>query len=129
MLDTNIASAIINQNKMVLEKITAMPNHWLSISAITAAELKFGGARRPEATNLRKRIQTFLMGMNILPFSDEDATAYAQLKALASSSGRSLSDMDMLIAAQAFSRQLILVTADRAFSHIHQLSIENWLTP
>lgn len=127
LLDTNAASAIIHQQEAIRQHVMRHPPHTLHISVITSAELRFGIERRPEAVNLQRRVREFLARISILPFLDEDAAAFAKLRRLSTAQGKNLTDMDMLIAAHAYSRNLILVTSDKAFSQIPQLRIADWM--
>lgn len=126
LLDTNAASAVIQQHEVMRAHIMSHPPDSLHISVITAAELRHGIERRPEAVNLRRRVHAFLARISILPFVDEDSTAFARLRVLSSKQGKTLSDLDMLIAAHAYSRDMTLVTADRAFMHIPHLRLVDW---
>lgn len=129
LLDTNIASAIINQNKNIEQKILELPLNSLHISSITSAELKYGMARRPEAIQLKNRILNFLERVEVLSFDDKDASAFSELKSNLQNQGKNLSCMDILIASHVLSRGLILVTADQAFFNFKSdLKIENWLS-
>lgn len=129
LLDTNAASAVIQQHEVMRAYIMNHPPDSLHISVITAAELHYGIERRPEAVNLRRRVHAFLARISILPFVDDDSTAFARLRVLAARQGKSLSDLDMLIAAHAYSRDMTLVTADRAFAHIPHLRLADWTMP
>ena len=65
--------------------------------------------------------------MRILPWSSKEAAAYGDLRARLEAAGINLSAMDMMIAAQAIAAGAVLVTSDKAFSHIRGLhGIENW---
>lgn len=127
LLDTNMASAVITQKEAVLKKMAPLSMNLFHLSALSAAEILYGLARRPEALRLRSRVQAFLQQVDIISFTAADAVVYAQLKAQGQSQGRNLAEMDMLIAAHAHSRGLILLTADSAFKHMPGLQVENWL--
>ena len=65
-----------------------------------------------------------------LDFDESAAAAYGRLRSSLEAGGTPVGPNDMLIAAQAISADLILVTAnEREFSRIEGLRIENWRLP
>ena len=128
MLDTNTASYVIKGNiPSVRKRLRNTPPHQVCVSSITAAELLRGAAKRPEAVKLPAVINDFLARVTVLPWREEEAMAYAQLRTLIESQGKSLGCMDMLIAAHCRSIEATLVTNDKAFKQINfALNIEDW---
>ncbi|SEG62618.1 tRNA(fMet)-specific endonuclease VapC [Bryocella elongata] len=99
----------------------------IAISTITEAEVRYGLARKPGATQLHKLVNEFLANLQVLPWDSAAAAAYAALREDLSRRGRTLSALDMLIAAHALSAGAVLVSADGAFSHaMPPLRTENW---
>jgi tRNA(fMet)-specific endonuclease VapC len=107
--------------------LLAVPMHSLGISAITAGELAFGLAKRPEAVALRAAVHEFLRRVDVLPWNAAVAQTYGRLRAQVQSEGIGLSALDMQIAAHAVHAQAILVSSDQAFGRLTQLKHENWL--
>jgi tRNA(fMet)-specific endonuclease VapC len=127
LLDTNMAGYVIKGSMpRVRERLLKVPMAQVAISAVTEAELRFGVARRPEATRLKIAVDEFLLRVEALPWDSEAAQQYAQLRAALERSGQPMGNLDMMIAAQALAVQAILVTNDRAFRKIKQLQIEDW---
>ena len=126
LLDTNIVSLAVRGNVHVLKHLTSVPMSELYISAITHAELMYGLAKRPEALRLYQLVSEFLLRVDVLPFDTEAAEAYGRFRADVEASGRSLSAPDMQIATHAYGIGAVLVSNDRAFSHIGALSVEDW---
>ncbi|MDR3763932.1 MAG: type II toxin-antitoxin system VapC family toxin [Acidobacteriota bacterium] len=126
LLDTNIVSHMFRKNPTVLYHLGQIPFPQIAISAVTEGELLFGIARRPEATRLKLVIEEFLVRVAILPWDSDAARHYAKLRAEIEREGRPMGSLDMMIAAQALSAVAVLVTNDKAFSHIRQLKIEDW---
>ncbi|MHB8311578.1 MAG: PIN domain-containing protein, partial [Metallibacterium sp.] len=63
-----------------------------------------------------------------LPFEDVDAAAYARIRAVLERKGAGIGPLDMLIAAQAVARELVLVTDNlREFRRVPGLRCENWM--
>ncbi len=128
MLDTNIASAIIkNRPAHITRKLITIPMQNLFVSAITEAELLYGVAQKPEATKLEKLVTEFLKRVTSLPWNSRAAEAYAILRTECKKSGKSLGNLDMLIAAHAQSTNTTLITNDKAFFQLeHILTLEEW---
>lgn len=129
MLDTNMVSHIIRQNPNAISRLLQIPIHQLCISAITEAELRYGVAKRPNAVKLKKLVDEFLLRIDVLPFDSHIAIYYGKFKSQVEQDGKSLSPLDMQIAAHAYAVDAILVTNDQAFKKISQLNIEDWLSP
>lgn len=127
LLDTNTVSHLIKRHPQAIQRLLAVPMHSVGISAITAGELAFGLAKRPEAVALRAAVHEFLRRVDVLPWDADVAQTYGQLRAQVQSEGIGLSALDMQIAAHALHVQAILVSSDQAFGRLIQLKHENWL--
>jgi tRNA(fMet)-specific endonuclease VapC len=127
LLDTNTASYIIKGNiPAVRRRLVAVPMAQVAVSTVTEGELRYGVARRPDATRLQTIVDEFLLRLAILPWDSEAAQHYGRLRAALASKGRPMGNLDMMIAAQALASDLILVTHDQAFKRIRGLKIEDW---
>ena len=127
LLDTNTASFVIKGNvPRVRQRLIRIPASQVAISAVTAADLLFGVARRPEATRLKAIVEEFLARVEVLPWEREAAAAYADLRAALERAGITISNLDMMIAAHAVATGSVLVSSDRAFARIRQLKVEDW---
>ena len=127
LLDTNTVSHLIKRHPQATQRLLALPMHSLGISAITAGELAFGLAKRPEAVALRAAVDEFLRRVDVLPWDAAVAQTYGQLRAHVQSEGIGLSALDMQIAAHAVHVKAILVSSDRAFGQLTEITHENWL--
>jgi tRNA(fMet)-specific endonuclease VapC len=124
MLDTNTVSYFIRDT---LKNIPAgVGPDSFCISTVTEAELIFGMRRRPEARKLNEMIVNFVHGTDVIPFDREAAESYGTLRARMQRIGKSLTTLDMLIAAHALSIGATLVTSDAAFRHVPGLAVEDW---
>jgi tRNA(fMet)-specific endonuclease VapC len=129
LLDTNTVSYLIKRHPQVTQHLLAVPMHSVCISAITAGELAFGLAKRPEAVALKAAVNEFLRRVEVLPWDATVALTYGALRAQMQSKGTPLAALDMQIAAHAVHVNATLVTSDHAFLHIDQLLVENWIEP
>ena len=66
LLDTNAASAILRQQEPVCARAASVPLSALAISSVTAGEMHYGLAKRPQATTLVKLVREFLRYTDIL---------------------------------------------------------------
>lgn len=127
LLDTNTVSYLIKRHPQVTQHLLAVPMHSVCISAITAGELAFGLAKRPEAVALKAAVNEFLRRVEVLPWDAAVAQTYGALRAQMQSKGKPLAALDMQIAAHAVHVNATLITSDHAFLHIDQLMVEDWI--
>ena len=128
LLDTNMCSYILRGTSPAARaKLAALKDDEIAcISAITEGEIRYGLAKRP-STALHVAVDSFLSKIRILPWGREEAAAYGELRAKQERVGKTLGNMDMLIAAHAISTGAILVTNDGAFAHVEDLhATVNW---
>lgn len=69
----------------------------------------------------------FFAEIRILDWDRAAADCYARLRSEMERQGKTLSALDMLIAAHALQAGVTLVTSDKAFLHVPGLTVENWL--
>lgn len=128
LLDTNTVSYLIKRHPQVTQHLLAVPMHSVWISAITAGELAFGLAKRPEAVALKAAVNEFLRRVEVLPWDDAVAQTYGTLRAQLQSQGTTLAALDMQIAAHALHMSATLISSDKAFMKISYLKSEDWTT-
>ena len=126
LLDTNTVSHLIKRHPQAIQHLLAMPMHSVCISAITAGELAFGLAKRPEAVALKAAVNEFLRRVEVLPWDDAVAQTYGTLRALMQSNGTPLAALDMQIAAHALQLKAALISSDRAMAQVPELLVEDW---
>jgi tRNA(fMet)-specific endonuclease VapC len=126
LLDTNTVSHLIKRHPQATQHLLAVPMHSVCISAITAGELAFGLAKRPEAVALKAAVNEFLRRVEVLPWDDAVAQTYGTLRALMQSNGTPLAALDMQIAAHALQLKAALISSDRAMAQVPELLVEDW---
>jgi tRNA(fMet)-specific endonuclease VapC len=127
LLDTNFASYVIKGKiPAVRRRIVRVPMAQLAISAVTEGELRYGVARRPDATRLQFIVDEFLLRVTIVPWDSEAAQHYGQLRAALEREGQPMGNLDIMIGAHALALGAILVSNDRAFARIKKLRVEDW---
>ena len=129
LLDTNICIYAIKKKPIfVLEQIKEKSKLGIYISALTVAELEYGIENSTKIEKNRISLLKYLSLFNILPFDDKDAIPYGKLKATLKKEGQIIGPIDMLLAAQALSKDLIFVTNNtKEFERIENLKLENWV--
>ena len=127
LLDTNIASCIIKGNSPAVDRrLVKVPMAQLAISAVTEGELRFGAARLPHAARLHSMIEEFFLRVTILPWYSDAARQYGHLRATLERNGKSMGNLDLMIAAHALAVGAVLVSNDHAFARIKKLKVEDW---
>ena len=128
LLDTNICIYLINERpKKVLTHFKRHSLGDIGISSITASELAFGVAKSGLAKN-SAALEAFLLPLNVVDYDAGAAMIYGDIRATLEKQGKTIGPLDMLIAASALSRQLILVTNnEKEFRRVSKLKVENWL--
>ena len=139
MLDTNICSYIIKNRPLeVLAKFKSMNADDCVISSITVAELKYwvarnkklhaqtGNASIPKINE--QVINNFLYHLLTVDFDTHAADKYAEIRADLEEKGKTIGNMDLMIAAHALSLELILITNNiKEFERVPGLLLENWI--
>ena len=129
MLDTNMASYLLKGKSAALrDRMQSLGVGEIAcISAVTEAEMLYGIAKSPIGEQRMRLLKWFLQLVTIHPWGRDEAAVYGRLRARQESMGKTLGPLDMQIAAHAISLGAILVTNDKAFHHVPDLSgIENW---
>ena len=130
LLDTNIVSEIVKRAPAakVLARLNSEPPASLHISSVTVFELRFGAASSAKPASLWARIQRDILGrFQVLPFTEQDALAGADLMAPLVAGGHNLALQDIWLAGVAFGRNLTFVTRNRRdFDRVTGLKVENW---
>jgi tRNA(fMet)-specific endonuclease VapC len=129
LLDTNICIYIIKKKtESVLKKFSKLKPGSVAISSITLAELYFGVTKSSKPNENMIALQEFISPLLVLDFTDQDALFYGRIRTDLEKKGKLIGAMDLLIAAIAKSRDLVLVTNNnKEFARVSELKIENWV--
>jgi tRNA(fMet)-specific endonuclease VapC len=130
LLDTNILSDMIrNPDGSSARRYRELDDEQLCTSIIVAAELRYGAAKKNSAS-LTARIAEMLAGLEVVALDTPTDAAYARLRVELERIGNPVGPHDLLIAAQALSLDMVIVTAnEREFSRVPGLKVENWMRP
>jgi len=128
MLDTNTCIYIIKQKPPdIIRRFKRTEVSQIGISSITLSELVYGVSKssRPEQNQIA--LTQFIAPLEILPYGDEAAQYYGNLRAHLEKPGTPIGSLDTIIAAHALSLSCTLVTNnEKEFNRIPKLKIDNW---
>ena len=99
----------------------------VGISTITVSELQYGVAKSIHLKENQQRLEQFMAPLEILAYDEMAAKVYGDIRFHLERNGQPIGPLDVLIAAHALSKNLILVTNnDKEFKRIKNLQVENW---
>ncbi len=128
MLDTNIIAYAINKSSPeVISNLLKHNPEEICISAITMAELEYGIMHSSKPERNRAALMMFLAEISVVSFDSNAAYDYGVIRQDLQNKGQLIGANDMLIAAQARSLGVTLVTHNvREFSRVENLKYEDW---
>lgn len=129
MLDTNICIYIINKKpSSYIEKLETLDQgNQLAISSIVLAELQYGVSNSIKKTQNQINLDIFLTKLNILPFCEQAAFYYGEIRSILQKQGNIIGNNDLLIASHAMAEDATLVTNNAGeFNRVKNLRIEVW---
>ena len=99
----------------------------LGVSMVSVYELFSGVEACRSPARERARVELFLSPLVLIPFDHEAARLAATIRRQLERQGRRIGPYDLLLAGQAMSLDLTLVTENqREFSRIPNLRLESW---
>ncbi|WP_445176467.1 type II toxin-antitoxin system tRNA(fMet)-specific endonuclease VapC [Microcoleus sp.] len=128
LLDSNTCIGYLNGRAIgVLQRLQALPSEEVAVCSIVKAELFYGARRSNNPDRSIAQQQDFFNGFISLPFDDQSAVIYGQIRAQLAASGTPIGPNDLLIASIALANNLILITHNtREFSRVEGLRLEDW---
>lgn len=127
LLDTNIISALMKEPKgRVARKIAEVGEKNVVTSVIVIAEIKYG-IWKSQSRRLADQFERISGELAQRPFDAPADERYAVIRTATERKGLTVSQNDLLIAAQCLALDATLVTDDRIFPEIPGLKVENWL--
>ena len=129
MLDTNTCIYIIKRKPSnVIERFIQTEISQIGISSITLSELSCGVSKSSKPEQNQLALAQFIAPLEIMPYGDEAAQYYGDLRTHLEKQGTPIGSLDMLIAAHALSIGCPLVTNnEKEFIRIPNLKIDNWV--
>lgn len=128
-LDTNICSYILRRHPVeMIERFACLDKTQLWLSAIVAAELRFGAAKLA-SPRFQAAVENWLAGFEVKPWPVDAAHHYAKIRNALERAGKPIGGMDLMIAAHTMAEDSVLITNNaREFHRVPALPVEEWST-
>jgi tRNA(fMet)-specific endonuclease VapC len=128
LLDTNIVSDLVRHPQgRAAAKIAEVGEEAVATSIIVAAELRYGAAKKA-SPRLTAQLEAVLGVLEIIALELPADASYGAARVALEAAGTPIGANDLLIAAQALARDMIVVTDnEREFARVDGLRHENWL--
>ena len=128
MLDTNVCIDYMRgSDPGIKEKLIACKQGELYISSITMSELLYGVNESSDVQRNRNALNNLLLKIDVLDYDSEACEYYGIIRSDLSRKGLVIGVLDMLIAAHAASKDMVLVTNNTSeFVRISGLKTEDW---
>jgi len=128
LIDTNILIFLCNSKSKLLERRFKKhrPEEFL-ISSITVGELIYGVNKSQHRDRNLQAILKILSPFKIIDFDSSDGWEYGEIRADLEERGAIIGGNDIMIAAQAKRRGLIVITNNTGeYTRVNGLQVEDW---
>ena len=128
MLDTNICIFLIKrQSDELMHRMRVFHTGEIGVSVVTVAELQYGVSKSEHKERNQTALQAFLLPLDIADFSFDVTVTYGHIRVELERDGQPIGPLDTMIAAQALSLDVPLVTNNtREFERVKGLRVEDW---
>jgi tRNA(fMet)-specific endonuclease VapC len=116
VLDTSVASLLLNKNPALVPYMPYFDNASLAISFQTVAEMRFGALKANWGATRRQGLEQFFRRFAIVKYNDRLASCWAEMMHDAAKVGKRLEAGDAWIASTAKYLNAPLLTHDKDFS-------------
>lgn len=111
----------------LLTRMATIAPQRLHLSSIVLAELVAGAEKSQRQVQTVSAVRDLAASMTLAAFDADDALTYGRIRAALERKGTPIGPMDLLIAAQALARGLVLVTGNlREFKRVPGIQCESW---
>ena len=125
--DTNVwISLLKNPGGKLAAQVQSQPLPDMLLCAVVKAELWHGAEKYGNRERRQRALNMLFAPFASLPFDDAAARHYGEIRHQLEVQGRVLGPNDLKIAAIARTHGLTLVSADKGFSRVPGLSVEDW---
>jgi len=127
LLDTNLCIRVLRERPASLRDRFNREADGLCISTIVLTELLHDAAKSARPDHNRREVESFAARLEVLAFDSDAAGHAADIRAALERDGLGIGGYDVLIAGQARSRGLVVVTSNLAeFRLVAGLRCEDW---
>lgn len=128
MLDTNICIRVLRDRPPSARARFNAAGDGLCISSVALSELYYGAYGSAEPDRKRMQVEAFAARLTVLPYDEDAADHFGDIRADLLRRGCVIGPYDLMIAAHARSRGLMLVTGNLGeFRPVMGLRSEDWL--
>lgn len=125
LLDTNVMIALLKGSPKTVSRIRAYSPSDIGVSSIVLHELFYGAFKSMQSDANISRLDA--LQLEVIEFDKEDARQAGEIRALLARRGVPIGPYDVLIAGQAKSRDLTLVTRNtKEFQRVDGLKLDDW---
>jgi tRNA(fMet)-specific endonuclease VapC len=127
LLDTNTCIAAMRNHPKVVARMSIFSPAECAVSTITTYELFTGVEKCADPSKERPKVELLLTTLPQVPFDFKASVEAARIRAALEAQGQVIGPYDLLLAGQARSLSLVMVSANVGeFSRVPGLTIENW---
>ena len=128
LLDTNVCIHILKGiSENIKIKIKNIPNDQIVIPSIVRFELFYGAQKSNNSVKSMTLIKEFFNSFSSIGFDDNIAETCGEIRAYLEKLGTPIGPYDLLIAATAISKDLILVTNNtKEFIRVKNIQLQDW---
>ena len=127
LLDTDTCIGVLRQRPGMVQRLSLMAPTDCAVSMVTVFELFCGLAKARDPVRERRKVEQFISVIIELPLDRAGAEAAANIRAELERQGTPIGPYDLLIAGQAVTGGLTLVTNNvREFQRVSGLKLESW---
>lgn len=124
LIDTDWLIDVLSGISSAASRLQTLSSEGVGVSIISVGELYEGAVLAPDPNLVLGRYQDFLTAFSIVNLDDSIMHRFASIRARLRQAGNLIPDLDLLIAATAINRDLILVTRNlRHYERIQGLII------
>lgn len=122
LLDTNIVVDLFNNEKKVLDWISGITEVY--IPNVVIGELYYGFLKSARKKDNINDLEEFIISSSIVDTDINTSKLYGEIKNGLRKKGRPIPDNDIWISAIAIQHSMTLVTRDRHFENVENMSLE-----
>jgi tRNA(fMet)-specific endonuclease VapC len=128
LLDANVCIELLRgKNTNIATKLANLNPQKVAICSVVKGELFFGANRSSNPKQALATVKRFVQHFQSLPFDDQAAEIYGEIRAFLTNQGKIIGPNDLLIAATALAHNATLVTHNtREFARVPHLKLEDW---
>lgn len=128
LIDTNAVIALIGRKSdALLKRVVDSDEGSIGLSTIVMHELYYGAYKSAKISYNLETLRLFMADFPAVGFEREDALESGEIRAALAAKGTPIGPYDVLIAAQAKTRNLVLITNNVGeFRRVDGLDVEDW---